>query len=156
MPFCQNRKVEPKEASRVSTAWSTARILAMEQEKKNGLKMTVSHDERQKKLFKKWPSKKIFHLLFCPLSSICQVLKKKRKKWKIRWHSVKVSKMTVGTGSLEAFCWKCHTMCWNWAAYEVGDIKKPKNCAFCKVSFFSFKKALSKNRVKRTECRQSY
>lgn len=39
---------------------------------------------------------------------------------------------------------------------KLGDIKKPKNCAFCKVSFFSFKKALSKNRVKRTECRQSY
>lgn len=35
----------------------------------------------KKNLFKKWPSKKkkIFHLLFCPLSSICQVLKKKVK-----------------------------------------------------------------------------
>lgn len=156
MPFCQNRKVEPKEASRVSTAWSTARILAMEQGKKWVKNDCITWRETKKIFLKNGLQKKSSTFCFAHCPQFVKFSKKKRKKWKIRWHSVKVSKMTVGTGSLEAFCWKCHTMCWNWAAYEVGDIKKPKNCAFCKVCFFSFKKALSKNRVKRTECRQSY
>lgn len=74
--FCQNRKVEPKgEASSVSNAWSTTRIVAMELGKMS--KKWFYHMRGEN--IKKMAFKKIFHLLFshCPELVLCQVLKKK-------------------------------------------------------------------------------
>lgn len=100
--------------------------------------MTVSHDERQKKLFKKWPSKKIFHLLFCPLSSICQVLKKKKKKVK--------NTMTLGKSfKNDSWDWKFgglllkmpyHVL--KLSSVRGGGYKKAKKLCFLQSEFLFF------------------
>lgn len=74
-----------------------------------------------KKNIKKWPSKKFFHPFVIPTVqnlSFCQVPQKSEqcKKSAAVQKTLQSFKNDSWDWKLQASSWKCHTMCWNWAA----------------------------------------
>lgn len=156
--FCQNRKVEPKGGGGGFKCFK-----CLKHNKNFGYgarKKWIKNDSitwGEQKYFSKmaFKKKKILPPFVIPTVqnlSMCQVPKKLSYTKKLPFKN----KNDSWDWKLEACSWKCHTMCWNWAA--LGGKKSPKKRCFHKVSHSLFvgKKCKVQNEAKSIEWRQSY
>lgn len=156
--FCQNRKVEPKgggrglqvfqmlEAQQEFWLWSKEKMNKKWFYHMRGTKIFFKNGLQKKKILPPFVIPTVQNL------SMCQVPKKLSYTKKLPFKN----KNDSWDWKLEACSWKCHTMCWNWAA--LGGKKSPKKRCFHKVSHSLFvgKKCKVQNEAKSIEWRQSY